>query len=58
MHFSENFSDLSHTGVLITIVRYGIPECDDMPVGNYGLVDIRCADCGKIHGCQPPGDGD
>ena len=57
MQFSENFSNLSHTGVLIAIVRYGIPECYDMPVGNHGLVDIRCADCAKIHGFQPSGNG-
>ena len=58
VQFSEDFSDLSHTGILITTVRYSIPECDDMPVDNHGLVDIRCADCGIVHGFQPPSDGD
>ena len=43
---------------LVAVVGDGLPERDDVAVGDDGLVDVDDADCGVIDRLQPAGDGD
>jgi hypothetical protein len=54
----QDRGDLGGGRELVAVVGDGIPECDDLPVGDDGLVDVDDADRGVIGRLQPSGDGD
>ena len=57
MQFYEEFGNFGGAGVLIPVVRDGVPEGDQVPAGGDRLIYVDGADRGIAGRFQPAGDG-